>query len=89
MRKRNVLIVVFLTASWASSQSSSRGPLTPPDVQAALVDIRATSLRGDLMFLASDLLEGRATPSRGLDIAAEYIAGQFQIAGLKPAVQGQ
>jgi len=88
MRKRNVLIVVFLTASWASSQSSSRGPLTPPDVQAALVDIRATSLRGDLMFLASDLLEGRATPSRGLDIAAEYIAGQFQIAGLKPAVQG-
>jgi hypothetical protein len=50
----------------------------------ALGRIRATSLRGDLSFLASDLLEGRDTPSRGLDIAAEYIAAQFRIAGLEP-----
>jgi len=34
--------------------------------------ISADSLRGNLSFLASDLLEGRATPSRGLDLAAEY-----------------
>jgi hypothetical protein len=53
-------------------------------VQGALGRIRATSLRGDLAFLASDLLEGRDTPSRGLDIAAEYIAAQFRIAGLEP-----
>jgi hypothetical protein len=30
------------------------------------------------------LLEGRSTPSRGLDIAAEYIAAQFRRAGLEP-----
>ncbi|HEX4593611.1 MAG TPA: hypothetical protein VH157_05030, partial [Bryobacteraceae bacterium] len=41
-------------------------------------------MRGDLSFLASDLLEGRDTPSRGLDIAAEYIAAQFRRAGLEP-----
>ena len=45
--------------------------------------IRPDPLRGDLSFLASDLLEGRNTPSRGLDIAAEYIAAQFRAAGLE------
>jgi hypothetical protein len=46
--------------------------------------IAAESLRGHLSFLASDLLEGRDTPSRGLDLAAEYIAAQFRRAGLEP-----
>jgi len=48
------------------------------------VQISEASLRGHLSFLASDLLEGRATPSRGLDVAAEYIAAQFRRAGLEP-----
>jgi hypothetical protein len=56
-----------------------------PDVRAALELISAGSLRGDVSFLASDVLEGRDTPSRGLDVAAEYIAAQFRRAGLEPA----
>jgi len=36
-------------------------------------------------FLASDLLEGRGTGQRGGDIAAEYIATEFALYGLKPA----
>jgi len=44
-----------------------------------LGQISAGSLRGHLSFIASDLLEGRATPSRGLDLAAEYIAAQFAV----------
>jgi hypothetical protein len=36
-----------------------------------------------LSFLASDALEGRATPSRGLNLAAEFIAAQFRRAGLE------
>ncbi len=40
-------------------------------------------LRGHLSFIASDALEGRATPSKGLDMAAEYIAAQFRTAGLE------
>ncbi len=47
--------------------------------------ITANSLRGTVSFLASDLLEGRDTPSRGLDIAGEYIASQFRRLGLEPA----
>lgn len=39
-------------------------------------------IRADLKYLASDDLGGRQTPSKGLDLAADYIAGQFKEAGL-------
>src|SRR5688572_18439966 len=57
----------------------------PPEIRAALDSVSADSLRGHLSFIASDMLEGRNTPSRGLDLAAEYIAAQFRRAGLEPA----
>jgi Zn-dependent M28 family amino/carboxypeptidase len=38
-----------------------------------------------LRFLASDLLEGRAPATRGGQVAAQYIAAQFQALGLEPA----
>ncbi|MBK5291365.1 MAG: M28 family peptidase [Acidobacteriia bacterium] len=57
----------------------------PLDWQASLNRIKADSMRGHLSFLASDLLEGRDTPSPGLDIAGQYIAAQFLRAGLEPA----
>ncbi|MDP9053925.1 MAG: M20/M25/M40 family metallo-hydrolase [Acidobacteriota bacterium] len=47
--------------------------------------ISADSLRANLSYLASDELEGRGTPSHGLDLAAQYIAAQFKRAGLEPA----
>ncbi len=53
--------------------------------QQAIARISANSLLGNLSFLASDLLQGRPTPSTGQDIAAEFIASQFRRAGLKPA----
>lgn len=55
-----------------------------PEQQAVVNGISENSLRGHLSFISSDLLEGRDTPSRGLDIAAEYIAAQFRRAGLEP-----
>jgi hypothetical protein len=57
----------------------------PPKVPRALSAISINSLKGNLSFIASELLEGRDTPSRGLDIAAQYIAAQFRKAGLEPA----
>jgi hypothetical protein len=57
----------------------------PPRWRVALDGVSAESMKGHLSFLASDALEGRKTPSRGLDIAAEYIAAQFRRAGLEPA----
>ena len=54
------------------------------EIQSALRAIQASDLRGDLSFLASDALQGRYTPSPGLDVAAEFIASQFREAGLAP-----
>lgn len=50
-----------------------------------VADISPGALRSHVSFLSSDLLEGRGTPSRGQDLAAEYIASQFRGAGLEPA----
>lgn len=57
--------------------------------QAPALKITANDLKGDVSFLASDALEGRGTPSVGLDIAAEFIASQFRRAGLEPAGDDQ
>src|SRR5207249_7234927 len=75
---------VFVLLAAAVSALAADAKLTP-EMQAVTQHISAASLRGNLSFLASDLLEGRATPSRGLDLAAEYIAAQFRRAGLEPA----
>jgi hypothetical protein len=42
-------------------------------------------LRADIGFLADDQLEGRGTPSRGLDLAALYLASQLSAAGVPAA----
>ena len=56
-----------------------------PDVQAAMASIDPERIRAHVKFLADDLLEGRGTGTRGGDIAARYIASQFELYGLKPA----
>src|ERR1700756_4687339 len=74
------------TALWALAliTAFAAGLKVTPGMNGVMRHISAASLRGHLSFLASDALEGRATPSRGLDIAAEYIAAQFRRAGLEP-----
>jgi hypothetical protein len=44
----------------------------------------AQRVRADVEFLASDLLEGRDTGSRGHEIAAAYVVSQFRAIGLEP-----
>jgi hypothetical protein len=64
--------------------AAERTPPLPANVQGVLNAITAGELKGDLSFLASDLLQGRYTPSPGLEIAAEFIASRFRAAGLEP-----
>jgi hypothetical protein len=47
--------------------------------------ISEAQLRQDLTFIASDALEGRLTPSRGLDVAAAFLASRLGRIGLQPA----
>jgi hypothetical protein len=78
----NKLLVIFLLIGFSAVKGQSSQTITPEN-QSVLDRISADSLRGHLSFIASDLLEGRGTPSRGQDIAAEYIAAQFRRAGLE------
>lgn len=54
-------------------------------IPASTDTISLQDLRAHVSFLASAALEGRGTPSRGQDVAVEYIAAQFRRAGLEPA----
>jgi hypothetical protein len=47
--------------------------------------ISGERIRAHVKFLSSDLLEGRGVGVRGGDLATEYIATQFALAGAKPA----
>ena len=78
-----VLAVVAAHGYAFADPPAGEAPPLSKDQTAALDRITADSLKGHLSFLASDLLEGRDTPSRGLDLAAEYIAAQFRRAGLE------
>ena len=48
-------------------------------------DVRPELIRSHMRFLADDLLEGRGTGTRGFQIAAAYVAAQFDALGLEPA----
>jgi Zn-dependent M28 family amino/carboxypeptidase len=65
-------------SSWASAR-------LPGTAIAAMQKIDPENIRAHVRFLAHDLLEGRGTGQRGGDIAAEYMATQFALAGLEPA----
>src|SRR5271169_6369495 len=57
----------------------------PPAAGQAMASIDPERIRAHVKFLSHDLLEGRGTGQRGGEIAAEYIATQFALEGLKPA----
>lgn len=84
MRVTRALQAAFLAGVFAASAAQAAEPTLSPAQAQLLSSISADAMRGHLSFLASDALEGRGTPSRGLDIAAEYIASQFRAAGLEP-----
>lgn len=60
----------------------------PVDLHAARLvadkTITAENLRDYLTFIASDALQGRDTPSQGLDVAAQFIAFHLKRWGVKP-----
>src|ERR1700722_11164973 len=75
MRKSLIAVVILLAASGAyvTAQTARQEKIDPEKI------------RAHVKFLSSDLLEGRGMGQRGSDIAAEYIATQFALGGLKPA----
>ena len=82
-----ILLVVFSIAHAArkTSHDSLASAHLPPAAISALEKIDPEHIRAHVRFLSHDLLEGRGTGQRGGDIAAEYIATQFWLDGLKAA----
>lgn len=68
-----VSLLLLMTA--ATLPAAERGPWS---------DVQPETIRSHVEFLAADLLEGRATASRGYDIAAAYVSSQFRQSGLQP-----
>jgi hypothetical protein len=83
-RSIRLVMMGLLAAVVGPASQAADPPALAPGVKESLDRISADSMRGHLSFLASDALEGRGTPSKGLDLAAEYIAAQFRRAGLEP-----
>lgn len=79
-----LVAVAAATSVCAAAEATPQLGL-PPAVQVSMRGIDAQRIRAHVKFLADDLLEGRGTGTRGGDIAANYIATQFALYGLKPA----
>ncbi|HKZ02907.1 MAG TPA: M28 family peptidase, partial [Pyrinomonadaceae bacterium] len=81
-----VLIVQYPTVT-AQRRSVKPGKAAPTSVaaQRGTNVIAAKQLRDYLSFIASDEMEGRDTPSRGLDTVARFLAMNLSRWGLKPA----
>ena len=69
----------------AAHRAPASDALRPAGMLEAMGNVRDEHIRADVKYLASDALEGRGTGAHGGDVAAEYIAQQFQAAGLQPA----
>ena len=55
-----------------------------PAQPAPAPDFSPEAFRAHVAFLAADRLEGRETGTRGYDLAARYVASQYQALGLTP-----
>jgi hypothetical protein len=71
----------------AQRKANRAGKATPTSVatQRGADTITAAQLKDYLSFIASDEMEGRDTPSRGLDITAKFLATNLSRWGFKPA----
>ena len=93
IRRIAVLAAILFPIAAVSAQDkpvkrrpeSHFGSHLPPAAIAAMQSIRPENIEQQVRFLSHDLLEGRGTGQRGGDLAAEYIATQFALYGLKPA----
>jgi hypothetical protein len=74
----------MLFASLFLVAGSAQQPGVPAEVQNAMGRFSKSALRANIRFLADDLLEGRGTGTRGQEIAARYVAAQFEAFGLEP-----
>jgi Zn-dependent M28 family amino/carboxypeptidase len=80
-----VLLGLTLHAQETAMPELPAIPGIPAAARQAAASIDPQKIGAHVRFLASDLLEGRGPGTRGGQLAAEYIATQFALAGARPA----
>src|SRR6266566_5363150 len=82
----SVLVLPFpaLDAQRKTPKATKAAPVSVASQRGA-DEITAAQLKNYLYFIASDEMEGRDTPSRGLDTTAKFLAMNLSRWGLKPA----
>jgi hypothetical protein len=76
---------VFAQRKAAKIQKPQKGAAASIAAQRGVDTILAAQLKDYLSFIASDVMEGRDTPSRGLDTVAQFLAMNLSRWGFKPA----
>jgi len=84
MAKLSVRWVCFAVTCALFLVAASAQPVGDP-AEAAMQSIRPEAIRAAMSFLADDRLEGRGTATPGYEIAAKYMASEFESMGLSPA----
>jgi Zn-dependent M28 family amino/carboxypeptidase len=90
MRRIPSILFAVLVVAQASPQQHLPSAVPeiqglPPAAREAAASIDPEKIRAHVRFLSLDLLEGRGPGTRGAELAAEYIATQFALAGVEPA----
>jgi Zn-dependent M28 family amino/carboxypeptidase len=82
----SVLVLPFpaLNAQRKTPKATKAAPVSVASQRGA-DEITAAQLKNYLYFIASDEMEGRDTPSRGLDTTAKFLAMNLSRWGFKPA----
>ena len=79
-------LVTTLPANYAQrAADKSKKAAASVTAQRGVETISANQIRDYLTFIASDEMEGRDTPSRGLDTTAKFLAMNLARWGFKPA----
>src|SRR5690606_31883571 len=76
-----VLLLSFVAAPLAAQMTAER---SGGAVAAGAATITETDVARRIGIIAHDSMLGRDTPSRGLELTAQYIADEFKRLGLKP-----
>ncbi len=82
MRRTTVLLALALPIGSAAAQAPR--PTRLPPAPRAAATITADDVARRVGIVADDSMLGRDTPSRGLELTAGYVAGEFERLGLKP-----
>lgn len=78
-------VAAVMLAAMLAGAAGAQDSAIPRDAQQIMNHFSKAALRAHMRFLADDLLEGRGTGTRGQELAAKYIAEEFEAAELAPA----